>query len=63
MAVFDQFKKSASTSSFSSSVKELASLVSRPIASNSRVRRDEKYKRDMYLAFIDNALEQKAKVR
>lgn len=34
----------------------------RPIATNARVRRDEKYKRDMYLAFVDNALVQKAQV-
>ncbi|KZT24585.1 RNA polymerase I-specific transcription initiation factor RRN3 [Neolentinus lepideus HHB14362 ss-1] len=32
----------------------------RPIASNSRVRQDEKYRKDMYLAFINNALQQKA---
>jgi RNA polymerase I-specific transcription initiation factor RRN3 len=38
-------------------------LASRPIATNSRVKQDEKYKKDMYLAFADNALQQKANVR
>ena len=42
---------------------ELAAYSARPIASNSRVRRDEKSRRDMYLAFINNALSEKAKVR
>ncbi|KAI5120687.1 hypothetical protein M0805_006976 [Coniferiporia weirii] len=64
-AVFDQFRKSSSASSFStpssSIAKDLKDPAARPIASNSRVRRDEKYRRDMYLAFIDNALMQKAR--
>ncbi|GLB34084.1 putative RNA polymerase I-specific transcription initiation factor RRN3 [Lyophyllum shimeji] len=34
-------------------------LVRRPIATNSRVKQDEKYKKDMYLAFVHNALQQK----
>ena len=38
-------------------------LVARPIATNSRVKRNQKLHRDMHLAFIDNALEQKAQVR
>lgn len=40
----------------------LAAYAARPIASNSRLRRDEKSRRDMYLAFINNALAEKAKV-
>lgn len=59
-AVFEQFRKPTTTTS--SSAKELATLTTRPIATNSRLKRDEKYRRDMYLAFIDNALSQKAKV-
>ncbi|CAA7260112.1 unnamed protein product [Cyclocybe aegerita] len=35
-------------------------LVRRPIATNSRVKQDEVFKRDMYLSFVTNALEQKA---
>ncbi|KZP04571.1 RNA polymerase I-specific transcription initiation factor RRN3 [Athelia psychrophila] len=31
----------------------------RPIATNSRVKQDEKYRKDMYLAFVSNALELK----
>lgn len=63
--VFEHFRKDSTSSlptstSFTSKVSK--ENVSRPIASNSRVRRDEKYKRDMYLAFIDNALTQKARV-
>ncbi|KAG6910121.1 hypothetical protein DXG01_012880 [Tephrocybe rancida] len=34
-------------------------LVRRPIATNSRVKQDEKYKKDMYLSFVNNALQQK----
>lgn len=37
-------------------------LVRRPIASNSRVKQDEKYRKDMHLAFVNNALQQKAAV-
>lgn len=63
--VFDYFRK-ASNNSFSSSTSTTTKVSkespARPIASNSRLRRDEKYRRDMYLAFIDNALTQKAKV-
>ena len=65
MNVFEQFKRPQSdsfSSSRSSSSKDLKDLATRPIASNSRVRRDEKYMRDMYLAFVDNALTQKARV-
>lgn len=38
-------------------------LVRRPIATNSRVKQDEKYRQDMYLVFVNNALQQKAAVR
>ena len=34
--------------------------VSRPIATNSRIKQDENYKKDMYLSFVHNALQQKA---
>ncbi|PFH51328.1 hypothetical protein AMATHDRAFT_59411 [Amanita thiersii Skay4041] len=32
----------------------------RPIATNSRIKQDEKYRRDMYLAFVNNAVQQKS---
>ncbi|THH19901.1 hypothetical protein EW146_g1348 [Bondarzewia mesenterica] len=35
-------------------------LVSRPIATNSRIKQDEKLRHNMYLAFVNNALQQKA---
>ena len=35
------------------------SPLSRPIATNSRIKQDEKYRKDIYLAFVNNALEQK----
>lgn len=38
------------------------SLIRRPIATNSRVKQDEKYRKDMYLAFVHNALQQKTEV-
>ncbi|TRM67928.1 RNA polymerase I-specific transcription initiation factor RRN3 [Schizophyllum amplum] len=34
-------------------------VVRRPIATNSRIRQDEQYRKDMYLAFVNNALQQK----
>lgn len=37
------------------------SVNSRPVVTNSRVKQDEQYRKDMYLAFINNALQQKAK--
>lgn len=37
-------------------------LTPRPIATNSRVKNDEKFRKDMYLSFINNALQQKANV-
>ncbi|KAJ7632092.1 RNA polymerase I-specific transcription initiation factor RRN3 [Mycena rosella] len=37
-----------------------AALIRRPIATNSRVKQDEKYRKDMHLAFVNNALLQKA---
>lgn len=38
------------------------SLTERPIASNSRIKQDEKYRKDMYLAFINDALQKKLSV-
>lgn len=56
-------KDTGRTSLKSASIEETeAGIAGRPIASNSRVRRDEKYRRDMYLAFVDNAISQKAQV-
>ncbi|KAI0650499.1 RNA polymerase I-specific transcription initiation factor RRN3 [Trametes meyenii] len=34
--------------------------IERPIATNSRIKQDEQYRKDMYLAFVNNALQQKA---
>ncbi|KAI6042753.1 RNA polymerase I-specific transcription initiation factor RRN3 [Pisolithus marmoratus] len=34
-------------------------LIQRPIATNSRVKQDEQFKKDMYIAFIDKALQGK----
>jgi len=38
-------------------------LIRRPIATNSRVKQIETFKRDMYLSVVSNALQQKANVR
>lgn len=38
-------------------------VIRRPIASNSRIKKDEIFKRDMYLSFVSNALHQKMNVR
>lgn len=37
--------------------------LSRPIATNPRIKRGERLRKDMYLAFVNNALEQKTLVR
>jgi RNA polymerase I-specific transcription initiation factor RRN3 len=37
-------------------------LIRRPIATNSRVKQDEMVRRNMYLSFITNALQQKSNV-
>ncbi|KAI9434445.1 RNA polymerase I-specific transcription initiation factor RRN3 [Lactarius indigo] len=47
-----------SSSSSSSSV--LLDGSSRPIATNSRIKKDERFRKDMHLAFVHNALQQKA---
>ncbi|KAJ7437798.1 RNA polymerase I-specific transcription initiation factor RRN3 [Mycena galericulata] len=54
----DSFTKGASASRKASPAP--ASPVRRQIATNSRVKQDEKYRKDMHLAFINNALLQKA---
>ena len=41
----------------------LLSLAQRPIATNSRVRQGEQFKRDMFVAFINKALQEKLNVR
>ena len=38
-------------------------VIRRPVATNSRVKQDEMFKRDMYLSFVLNALQQKINVR
>ena len=38
-------------------------VIRRPLATNSRVKQDEIFKRDMYLSFVSNALQQKTNVR
>ncbi|KAI0340915.1 RNA polymerase I-specific transcription initiation factor RRN3 [Trametopsis cervina] len=52
-------KRSAAQRSRSSS--SVSVLATRPIVSNSRIKQDEQYRKDMYLAFINNALQQKSK--
>ncbi len=39
-----------------------SSLIRRPIATNSRVKKDEKYRNEMYLSFVTSALQEKANV-
>ncbi|KAK0190546.1 RNA polymerase I-specific transcription initiation factor RRN3 [Armillaria mellea] len=51
-----QSRKSSAASASSSSLL----LVRRPIATNSRVKQDEKYRNEMYLSFITTALQEKA---
>ncbi|KAI0092198.1 RNA polymerase I-specific transcription initiation factor RRN3 [Irpex rosettiformis] len=54
--------KKRNTTQRRGSASSVTSLTgSRPIATNSRVKQDEQYRKDMYLAFINNALQQKLK--
>ncbi|GJE84320.1 RNA polymerase I-specific transcription initiation factor RRN3 [Phanerochaete sordida] len=55
----ETYKKRATTRRDSTSSN--GSVNSRPVVTNSRVKQDEQYRKDMYLAFINNALQQKAK--
>lgn len=41
----------------------LLSLEQRPIATNSRVKKGEQFKRDMFIAFVNRALQEKLNVR
>ncbi|CAL1700445.1 unnamed protein product [Somion occarium] len=56
----DNYKKKSASSKYPAS-SSTSSLLGRPIATNSRVKQDEQYRKDMHLAFITNALQQKAK--
>ncbi|OSD04599.1 RNA polymerase I-specific transcription initiation factor RRN3 [Trametes coccinea BRFM310] len=51
--------KSPSTPKKSSSVPS-SLYIDRPIVTNSRIKQDEQYRKDMHLAFVNNALQQKA---
>jgi RNA polymerase I-specific transcription initiation factor RRN3 len=54
-----RFTKSSSSTPQSKSLNNL----SRPIATNSRIKQGERFRKDMYLAFVNNALQQKIIVR
>ncbi|KAF8969326.1 RNA polymerase I-specific transcription initiation factor RRN3 [Flammula alnicola] len=51
--------RKTSSSAKASSTASANLLIRRPIATNSRVKQDEIFKRDMYLSFVTNALQQK----
>lgn len=57
----DSFPKRPSGARKASSTSP-AVLIRRPIATNSRIKQDEKYRKDMHLSFVNNALLQKANV-
>ncbi|KAI0331255.1 RNA polymerase I-specific transcription initiation factor RRN3 [Cubamyces sp. BRFM 1775] len=52
--------KSPSAPKKSSSAVPSSLYVERPIVTNSRIKQDEQYRKDMHLAFVNNALQQKA---
>lgn len=60
----DDFASSKQQSHKSSAARESSAsiLVRRPFVTNSRVKQDEKSRKDMYLAFVNNALQEKANV-
>jgi RNA polymerase I-specific transcription initiation factor RRN3 len=55
-------KRSSSAPSAQKSPSSPLLLTPRPIATNSRIKNDEKFRKDMYLSFINNALQQNANV-
>ncbi|KAK7695390.1 hypothetical protein QCA50_000026 [Cerrena zonata] len=59
LETLDNFKKK--TGSFRKSTSSPTLLSTRPIVTNSRVKQDEQFRKDMHLAFITNALQQKSK--
>ncbi|KAH7922981.1 RNA polymerase I-specific transcription initiation factor RRN3 [Leucogyrophana mollusca] len=58
--LLDKFTKSSSSKSPSADASDTSPLFTqRPIATNSRVKQDEQYKKDMFLAFVNKALLEK----
>ena len=55
-------KRSATKKSSESPSASEPLLIQRPIATNSRIKQDEKYRKGMYLAFVKNALQQMSNV-
>jgi RNA polymerase I-specific transcription initiation factor RRN3 len=61
---FEKYAKPSSPAKSSAKdADHLLSLAQRPIATNSRVRQGEQFKRDMFVAFINKALQEKLNVR
>jgi hypothetical protein len=56
-------KLSLSSSQSPTSTPSDSGDLSRPIVTNARIKRGERLRKDMYLAFVNNALEQKTLVR
>ncbi|KAI0353078.1 RNA polymerase I-specific transcription initiation factor RRN3 [Trametes cingulata] len=52
--------KTPSTPKKSPSAAQSTLYIERPIVTNSRIKQDEQYRKDMHLAFVNNALQQKA---
>ncbi|KAI0252066.1 RNA polymerase I-specific transcription initiation factor RRN3 [Lactifluus subvellereus] len=61
MSPLEGFTKRSPSARQSKPTKSSASIgdLSRPIATNSRIKQDERFRKDMYLAFVNNALHQK----
>ncbi|KAH9174603.1 RNA polymerase I-specific transcription initiation factor RRN3 [Lactarius sanguifluus] len=61
--ILDRFAKRSDASSSKGRKRSSSVLLdgsSRPIATNSRIKQDERFRKDMHLAFVHNALQQKA---
>ncbi|KAF7290905.1 hypothetical protein HMN09_01269000 [Mycena chlorophos] len=54
-------KKSSAGSARKAAASAPSGVMRRPIATNSRIKQDDQYRKDMHLAFVNNALVQKAK--
>jgi hypothetical protein len=59
----DGFAKRSTASRKRSTASTPSITPQRPIATNSKIKQDEQLRKDMYLAFVNNALHQKSLVR
>ncbi|KAI0030899.1 RNA polymerase I-specific transcription initiation factor RRN3 [Vararia minispora EC-137] len=60
MPSLDRFARNTPSADPPQKPSSITALASRPIATNSRIKQEERLRKDMYLAFVNNALQEKA---